>query len=59
MEVCVMANWIPGSGFYIVQPSGPIDEIENEKHLEEVKRKLEEAERRFSSELFEVNYLNA
>lgn len=46
-----MANWIPREGFYVVQPSGPINEEENNKRLEEVKRKLEEAEKRFGCEL--------
>lgn len=54
-----MTNWIPGTGFYIVQPSGPIDEKEYTKRLEEVKRKVEQAERRFAAEIFEINYVNA
>ncbi|MFJ8064876.1 hypothetical protein ACIQYS_09605 [Psychrobacillus sp. NPDC096426] len=36
--------WIPGAGFYYVQPSGPINEAENERQLELVKRNIEEAE---------------
>ncbi|SES34605.1 hypothetical protein [Psychrobacillus sp. OK032] len=54
-----MTNWIPGAGFYVVQPSGPINEIENEQILEEVKRKLDEAKEAFAPELLEINYLNA
>lgn len=46
-----MTNWIPGTGFYVVQPSGPIDEEENTKRLQEVKRKLEEAKKTFAAEL--------
>ncbi|MFJ8065213.1 hypothetical protein ACIQYS_11335 [Psychrobacillus sp. NPDC096426] len=54
-----MANWIPGPGFYVVQPSGPINEIENERRIEDLKCKLKEAERHFETELFEINYQNA
>ncbi|MFJ5771596.1 hypothetical protein [Psychrobacillus sp. NPDC093180] len=46
-----MANWIPGPGYYIVQPVGPINKEGNERILEEVKRKLEEAEKLFAIEL--------
>lgn len=54
-----MTNWTRGPGFYMVQPSGPIDEKEYTKRLEEVKRKLAEVEKRFAAELFEINYVNA
>ncbi|WP_166462355.1 hypothetical protein [Psychrobacillus vulpis] len=40
-------KWIPGQGFYYVQPSGPIDHEENRKRLIEVELKLQEAEVKF------------
>lgn len=40
-------KWIPGQGFYYVQPSGPIDEAENERQMDLVKQKLYEAEIKF------------
>ncbi|WP_185907960.1 hypothetical protein [Psychrobacillus soli] len=52
-----MANWIPRQGIYVVKPSGPINEEENTKHLEVVKQKLEEAERRFACELLLINII--
>ncbi|WP_268238256.1 hypothetical protein [Psychrobacillus lasiicapitis] len=39
-----------------MQPSGPLDEKEYIKQLEEVKRKLKEAEKCFAIELSSKNY---
>ncbi|WP_156350719.1 hypothetical protein [Psychrobacillus sp. FJAT-21963] len=41
-----MANWIPGQGFYFVQPSGPIDHEANRKRMELIEKKLQEAKKR-------------
>lgn len=56
MEALIMANWIPGTGYYVVQPIRPVNKEENERNLEEVKRKLEEAEKCFAIELSSKNY---
>lgn len=41
-----MSKWIPGQGFYLVQPSKAIDHIQNKKNLEILELRLQAAERR-------------
>jgi hypothetical protein len=42
-----MPKWIPGQGFFLVQPTGPIDEAENQKQMDLLERRLQAAELRF------------
>ncbi|MEK3955396.1 pilus assembly protein PilO [Psychrobacillus sp. FSL K6-1464] len=39
-----MPNWIPGKGFYLVQPTGPINEVVNKKRMDLLESRLQEAE---------------
>lgn len=41
------SKWIPGQGFHLVQPTGPIDHEANRKRMDQVEIKLQEAEERF------------
>lgn len=41
-----MPKWIRGQGFYYVQPSKPIDHIQNKKDLEILELRLQTAERK-------------
>lgn len=41
-----MPEWIPGQGFYYVQPNSPIDEVENKKRMDELEVRLQKAEKR-------------
>lgn len=42
-----MANWIPGQGFFLVQPSEPYDEAKLEQEMNALKLKLDAAEMQF------------
>lgn len=41
-----MPKWIQGQGFYYVQSTGPIDEVENKKRMDELEARLQKAEKR-------------
>lgn len=41
-----MPEWIQGQGFYYVQSTGPIDEVENKKRMDELEARLQNAEER-------------
>ncbi|UAW07754.1 hypothetical protein PVJ1_00020 [Psychrobacillus phage PVJ1] len=41
-----MPKWIPGQGFYLVQPSEPFDEEKEQREMDKLIAKLEEAEKR-------------
>jgi len=42
----MVAKWIPGQGFYLVQPTGPIDHEANQKRMDLLEERLQEAEKR-------------
>lgn len=42
-----MPEWIPGQGFFLVQLTGPIDEVENQKQMDLLEQRLQVAELRF------------
>lgn len=41
-----MANWIKGQGFYYVQPSGPYDKEKCDREMEQLRIKLDNAQKR-------------
>lgn len=46
-----MATWIPGQGFYLVQPSSKtIDHIQNKKNLEILELRLQAAEHKLGTQ---------
>lgn len=41
----ILAKWIPGQGFYLVQPTGPIDHKGNIKRMDLLEERLQAAEK--------------
>lgn len=39
-----MSKWIPGQGFWLVQATGPIDEVSNKHRMDELEERLTKRE---------------